>query len=279
VAPVTRAKILRCWTLLMVCAVVAGACIRAEPPAPVKGEAPANAPQKSLHERWDKLLKANVNPQGWIDYKSLGGKDAGELKAYLRELAAVTAAGLGGKNAQKAFWINAYNAVCVQTIIAEGIPAEVPHAYFFGANIFKLEKYKVAGKVRSLDEIEHEILRVKYPDSRIHASVVCGASSCPRLRPEAYTGEQLDEQLDEEAKSWVSVEKDKTGKRKNYLDRKSKTYHVSKIFNWYEVDFKGGEAGVLRFLTKHGPPADREFLGSNKVQLEYLTYDWSSNKQ
>jgi len=274
--PASRAKELRCWAPLMVCAFFASACIRAEPQAPAKPQ------DKSLHQRWDKLLKANVNQQGWVNYKNLRGKDAAELKAYLWELAAADPARLGGKNDQKAFWINAYNSICVQTIIDEGVPAEVPHAIFFGTNIFKLEKYKVAGKVRSLDEIEHEILRVKYPDSRIHASVVCGASSCPRLRPEAYTGETLDKQLDEEAKSWITVEKDKAGKRKNYLDRKSKTFHVSKIFDWYEVDFEDSEAGVLRFLRKHGTDSDREFLDNNKVNkvgIKYLTYDWSSNKQ
>lgn len=272
-SPLFRGKGLGAWVPLVVCAVVVSASIRAEPGDPVEPQ------EKSLHRRWDRLLEASVSPQGWVDYKSLRGKAAAELKAYLRELSAANPARLDGKRERKAFWINAYNALCVQTVIDEGVPAEVPHAFVFGTNLFKIERYKVAGKVRSLDEIEHEILRVEYPDSRLHAAVVCGASSCPRLRPESYTGEKLDAQLDDEAKSWITVEKDKSGKRKNYLDRKRKTFHVSKIFDWYEVDFEDSEAGVLRFLRKHGTDSDREFLGRNEVRIAYLPYDWSSNKQ
>ncbi len=39
------------------------------------------------------------------------------------------------------------------------------------------------------------------------------------------------------------------------------------------------EEGVLKFLKKHGDGGDREFLEKNKVRIEYLDYDWSSNKR
>ena len=139
--------------------------------------------KKLLHRRWDRLLKASVTSSGRVDYDRLRGKDAAELKAHLRELAGANPDRLGNKNETKAFWINAYNAVCVQTIIDHGVPDSVPHAAIFGTNIFTERTYRIAGKVRSLDDIEHGILRKRFKDNRVHAALVCGASSCPRLRP------------------------------------------------------------------------------------------------
>ncbi len=235
--------------------------------------------RRSLHAGWDRLLKKYVTEGGWVDYRRLQARDGAELKAYLKQLAGTNVAELGSRNAQKAFWINAYNAICVQTLIDQKLPEEVPHAFFFGTNIFKLETYKVAGKIRSLDEIEHEILRKRFTDSRIHAVVVCGASSCPRLRPEAFDGARLEAQLDEEARRWISVGKDLKGKRKNYLDRGRKIFYASKILDWYMEDFGDNVAGVRKFIQRYADPQVRQFMTANKVRIKYLDYDWRLNKQ
>lgn len=229
------------------------------------------------HDRWDKLLKANVSAEGYVDYGSFKGKDSAELKAYLKEIGDADLEALGDKNDKKAFWINAYNAVCIQMIIDAKVPATIPHAVLFGENIFTPRTYKVAGALRSLDDIEHRILRKDFKDPRIHAAVVCGALSCPRLRPAAFTGAKLDAELDEECRSWVAVEKTKKGERKNHLDQKDRVYNVSKIFEWYEEDFGGSSEGVLEFLKKYADEADRAFLEKNKVRVSYLAYDWSVN--
>jgi len=54
---------------------------------------------------------------------------------------------------------------------------------------------RIAGAERSQGEIEHEIIR-PMGDPRIHFAVNCAARSCPPIWPEAYTGEELDAQLD-----------------------------------------------------------------------------------
>ena len=71
-------------------------------------------PPKFSHERWDRLLKANVTAEGWVNYANFSGKDAAELKAYLKELAEAKTSKVGDKNELKAFWINAFNAICIQ---------------------------------------------------------------------------------------------------------------------------------------------------------------------
>jgi hypothetical protein len=231
------------------------------------------------HSLWDRLLKATVTPEGWVDYEALRGPFAVDLKRYLDALAAADLAALVNDNEKKAFWINAYNAVCIQKLIDHNLPAEVPNAFFFGTNIFKEEDVRVAGKRRSLDEIEHRTLRKQWKDNRIHAAVVCGASSCPRLRPEAYDPGRLDAQLDEECRSWIQSEQTLKGERKVALDRQSQIWRVSKIFDWYQEDFGGSDAGVLEFVLRFASEEDREFASKNKVRLRYVAYDWRLNRK
>lgn len=248
---------------------------------PTQTVAPAPVPAQSAparHARWDRWLKKYVSAAGWVDYTALQKNGLPELDAYLQELAATRLSDLGNPKEEMAFWINAYNTVCIRTLVDHKLPKEVPNTVFFGANIFKEERYEIVGKVRTLDEIEHEILRVKFKDNRVHAAVVCGASSCPRLRPEAYTGDQLDAQLDEEARYWISVGKDLSGKRKNYLDRSGKTFYASKIFSWFQEDFGDSDAGVLQFIKRFATVEDRAFLNQNRVRLRFLDYDWALNR-
>ena len=231
------------------------------------------------HGRWQRILENHVSGDGWVDYRAIEKEAKGELAAYLKELGKASVDDFKSDAERKAFWINAYNAICMRKLLDHDLPDEVPHAFFFGKNIFTERTYRIAGKLRSLDDIEHGILRKKFDDNRLHATLVCGASSCPRLRTEAYTAERLDEQLDEECRQWVSVGKTKKGHRKNYLDRKKKTFYASKILDWYQEDFGDSEAGVLKFLRKYASESDAKFLGETKVRIRYRDYDWHLNSK
>jgi hypothetical protein len=232
------------------------------------------------HARWSALLAKYVTEEGWVAYERIRDGASDELDAYLEALARANLAAMSDDE-QKAFWINAYNALCIRTLLDEGLPDSVPRRSFLGigTNIFTLENHEIAGVVRSLDDIEHDILRRNFRDPRVHAALVCGASSCPRLRPEAYEGSRVDRQLDEEVRRWINVERDKNGNRKNRLDRERKTFHASKIFDWFEEDFGGDDEGILAFIERYADPPVREFLENNRVRLRFLDYDWSLNRQ
>lgn len=239
------------------------------------GLSASTASAAAPHARWSAILGATVSPSGWVDYAKLRSRYGAELRAYLSELASATESKVRAE--AQALWLNAYNAICVQTLIDHDLPKSVPHAKLFGKNIFTERHYQVAGGVRSLDEIEHDILRKRYPDPRLHAAIVCGASSCPRLRAEAYTGARLGAQLTEECQSWIQKERTKVGKRKNALDRAKGVLYASKIFDWYDEDFGGNEEGIIAFVAKYSSASDREYLRSRKVELEFASYDWSLN--
>ena len=57
---------------------------------------------------------------------------------------------------------------------------------------FQLDVGAVADAIRSLDEIEHQIIRKRFDEPRIHFALVCAAMSCPPLRDEAYTADRLE---------------------------------------------------------------------------------------
>jgi len=246
---------------------------------PSVARAPGPEAARFSHARWDRLLRAYVSKAGWVAYERLRRESEGELDRYLEELARADLAEFGDFE-RKAFWINAYNALCIRTLLDEDLPESVPHRSFLGlgTNIFTQEDYTIAGKERSLDDIEHRILRKEFRDPRVHAALVCGASSCPRLRPEAYRAERLDAQLDEECRSWINEETDRKGMRKNRLDRARKTFYASKIFDWFDEDFGGSDEGILRFIRSYAEPSLKSFLETNEVRLRFLDYDWSLNR-
>ena len=231
------------------------------------------------------VLSANLH-NGLVDYSAIHGDRTG-LDNYIDELGSTSATAISAapRKTQLAFWINAYNACTMRLIVdhypiekrtglgsivnrVRGMPAnsirQIP-------NTFGHEFCSVAGKERSLDEIEHEIIR-PMGDPRIHFAVNCAARSCPVLAAEPYTGENLDEQLD------AAVARLVANPVHYSLEREGRpVVHLNKVLDWYKDDF-GGEEGVLAFLLPYLPASDRNYIESNAgPRLEFESYDWTLN--
>ena len=130
----------------------------------------------------------------------------------------------------------------------------------------------IAGKMRTLNEIEHEILR-KMDEPRIHVAIVCASVSCPDLRSEAYTVDKLDSQLDDQLRLFlVNTEK---GLR---VDTKKGRIYLSSIFKWFKEDFES-KGGVRKYLAPYAPESTKAALKNNKLSVYYLDYDWDLNEQ
>jgi hypothetical protein len=120
----------------------------------------------------------------------------------------------------------------------------------------------LAGSTVSLDDIEHRMLRERgvYDDPRVHFAVNCASVGCPMLREEAYVGERLDAQLDQQAQRFMA---DRT--RNRWSARRGRL-ELSRIFDWYGVDFRLGHRGIASlagFAARYAElladaPADRE---------------------
>ena len=141
------------------------------------------------------------------------------------------------------------------------------------------------GQSVTLDTIEHEILRKEFQEPRIHAALVCAAISCPTLRQEPYTGDSLNQQLDDQVRKWLS------SAHGLKIDRAQNQVSISSIFDWFGEDwqaqyaaeetFAGSpkERAALNFISNYVSSEDKEYLVQGNYKLDYLTYDWSLNRQ
>ena len=129
---------------------------------------------------------------------------------------------------------------------------------------------RIDGAVVTLDHIEHDILRPRFKDPRLHFAINCAAYSCPPLYPRAFTGSLLDLQLDEASRLFINNSK------RNYL--KGNTLFVSKIFKWFGEDFNGDISG---FFLKYAEGELKQNLLATKdsIRIKYLPYDWSLNNR
>ena len=151
---------------------------------------------------------------------------------------------------QLAFWINVYNAYTIQLVNAHGERKSIRNinktlGAIKAVGPWKQEIVRAGGQTMSLDHVEHEIIRKRFREPRIHFALVCAARSCPPLRREAYTGGRLDAQLDAQARIFIAGSPDK-----NRVDVASSTVYLSPIFTWFKEDF-GLDLG--RFLARYVP--------------------------
>ncbi len=246
-------------------------------------------------DRYAKTLSERVNDVGLVDYAGLKA-DPEDLNAFLTSAANLDSAVFDSwtDSERIAFWCNAYNAYTLKAII-ENYP--IKSSFFKSlahpknsirqiSGVWDTLRWPVIGKQMTLDMIEHETLRVHFDEPRIHAVLVCAAMSCPPLRNEPYTADQLDEQLNDQMTAYMSV------KDRFRIDREKNVVYLSSILKWYGEDFvksygvDGGfggrgevERAVLNGLAPHISEADAEYLRTATYSVGYLDYDWALNEQ
>jgi hypothetical protein len=216
---------------------------------------------------WNGILHAHVRRDGMVDYKGLSSNAA--LKSFLDSVASVSAKHVAGwSRAQKlAFYCNAYNAYTFQTILdawpVRSIRDIKPDAW-------DNARWKVAGQLMSLNDIEHKQLRGKMKEYRVHFVLVCAARSCPVLPDKAIVPEGVDSQLERYAQAFF------TDTSRNRVDQAAGKVYLSKLMDWYGGDFNGAPA---TYMAKYVDEASRAFLEAGQFTVEFNEYDWSLNKQ
>jgi hypothetical protein len=218
------------------------------------------------HSLWDALLHRYVDQNGRVAYRDWKTQGLASFEAYLKILAGATVEGMSEAEA-KAFWINAYNAVIIQGVL-DGYTAE---GIISRKRLFSWYSLVVAGKKRTPDEIEHQILRRQFRDPRIHFTIVCASTSCPKLRSEAYLAEHLEQQLDDAARGFIN------DPQRNRFEIKSVA--VSPIFQWFAQDFINQDRTVPKFLLHYIAEEKKAILESFTGELQYLEYNWKLNAQ
>jgi len=219
------------------------------------------------HSTLDELLNEYVDEDGWVDYQGLSTAPP-QLGRYIESLASAPFEKLG-RDEKLALLINAYNAFTMQLIL-ENLPLksikDIPAAKRWDA-----KRWKLAGELYSLSEIEHQQIRPNFREPRVHFALVCAAVGCPPLRNEAYVGERLEEQLQSQTefvhahRTWVQFEP------------AASTAKLTELYSWYGSDFEQTDGSVLAFIGKYSSEIKSALESNTKPSIVWLEYDWSLN--
>ena len=235
------------------------------------------------YQIYNNVLKTYVSDRGLVEYQKLQANRQ-ELDQFNQSFAKVNTETYNSWSEPEklAFLINAYNSFTLQSIIDQN-PLKKSIRDISG--VWTRRKFAIAGLEKTLDNIEHDILRKEFNEPRIHMALVCAAMSCPILRNEAYTAENLDSQLDDQTRKFI------TSSQGFEIDREQKIVYLSSIFKWFGKDwianygidnkFTGSkkEKAVLNFISQYLSSQDRQYLEQGNYKISYLKYDWSLNKQ
>jgi len=231
------------------------------------------------HSAWSKWLTtyttATKGPATQVNYPALR-KNPTTLDSYLQSLSSVqtNVYDLWTREQKMAFLINAYNAFTVKLIIDHPPTTSIRKIGSALSSPWKINFISLLGKNRSLDEIEHEMLRPVFKDPRIHFGVVCASIGCPRLQQEAFTAVNLNSLLDISTREFLSD----TSRNQIYIENKILRVKLSKIFDWYANDF-GGKKKLAEYVMPYSPlsDSDKKKASSLPSTISFLNYNWNLN--
>ena len=271
-------------TLASVCLLIVSPVGR---PSPVAAQ--GGGPAENLHRPLDQILDINVR-DGLVYYRALRA-DRGRLDRYVASLAVTAPVYEAWSREHKmAFWLNAYDAFVLQTVIdrypikgsSPNYPAnsirQIPGA-------FEQIRHRAAGRNVTLDEIEKTILP-QFHEPRLYLALGRGAIGSGRLRSEAYSGDRIAQQLDDIQQEFVSEQE------MLKIDRAAGQIAVTSIVSWHDAEFiaaydKGAtgpfaerspiERALVAFISLRVLPLEKEFLQKNQFKVTYHPFDWRLN--
>lgn len=139
------------------------------------------------------------------------------------------------------------------------------------------------GDTLSLNNIEHDMIRRpgNYDEPRIHFALNRATIGSPALLNRAFTGMQLEEQLESATRSFLS------DRSRNRYDEASEKLEVSELFDWYREDFERSWHGwdsLDQFFAHYrdslaDTPAASARLASAGIWIEFLEYNWLLNEK
>ena len=209
------------------------------------------------HSSWNNLLQNNVSQTGNVNYKTFKTNKK-TLLNYITSLGENMPNETWTKKDKLAFWINAYNAMTVDLILRNYPLKSIKDI----KNPWEQRYWKLADKWYNLDEIEHQILR-KMDEPRIHFAI-CASYSCPKLQNEAYTSEDLEQQLTKATKEFLN-DSERNSISQNNIE-------LSKIFKWFSKDFEQN-GSLINFLNLYS-----DIKISDKAKKSFKDYNWDLNE-
>jgi hypothetical protein len=262
-------------------AALAVAAIAAQEPVPVVVD--------PIHRPFDQILDIYVR-DGLVYYRALRS-ERGSFDRYVQALADTSAETVNSWPPQRqlAFWINAYNAFVLRTVIdnypIRGKAPEYPSVSIRQIpGAFERRTHRAGGRTLTLDALERDVI-ARFGDPRALLALGRGANGGGRLKSEAYTSERLDAQLATITSELV------TRRELVHVDIGSGVLSVNPIFSWREEVFSKLadrapevystrsplERAVLVLIDPLLVPNESAFLRKNTFRMTFHEFDWSLN--
>ena len=251
---------------------------------------PTPADVDALHRPFDEILDIYVR-DGLVYYFALKQERA-KFDRYVQALGDVPADTLKGwaPDRQLAYWINAYNAFVLRSVIdAYPIrgksPDYPPNSIRQIPGSFERRQFRAAGRMLTLDAIEKDVIG-EFNDARALLALGRGGIGGPRLKSEAYTAARLDTQLQTMTSELVA------SRDLIFVDVQNERLSVNPIFSWREAIFTRSLAGrapaayadrspiersVLALIDPLLVPNESEFLRKNTFHMVFHDFDWKLN--
>jgi len=225
------------------------------------------------------VLQEYVDAKGNIKYHDPEFIKA--MQKYIKDLEHFEFAKLLTANDKQAFWINAYNMICLykMTLKLQKKPNFKGNTNAVDRFRFFLhEKITVCSRSMTLNEIAKILQATK--DPRIHFALQNSARSGPKLKVGLFSGERLDTELEAVTKSCLqSDEFVKYEEQKGYLT-------LNPIFKIYLQDFVSQKSNnseelimfIVRYCQEHVASALKDRLYKNlAIKVKYFDSDWKLN--
>lgn len=171
-----------------------------------------------------------------------------------------------GRNDKLALLLNAYNAFTLRLILdhypiksIEDIPRQ---ERWLGRT------FVIATREFTLHEIEHQECRAKFIEPRVHFALNCASFSCPPLRGEPFVGARLEQQLSDQAKTFMA------GSQWNRINHDERELQLSKIFDWYDDDFTSKGISLADYVAGISPGIP----DVSNYTVTFRDYDWGLNE-
>ncbi len=220
------------------------------------------------HDLYAALLARHVE-NGLVDYAGFK-REEDTLDGYLDRLSRIDPERLP-RAEQFAFYINAYNAWTIKLVLSRWPRlSSIKDLGTWFRSPWRIPLVRLGGRLLTLDEIEHGILRPRFADPRVHFAVNCASRGCPPLLAVPFRGATLEQQLERATADFLN---DPSRYRLEEPD-----FYVSSLFQWFAEDFpQGVPAFYLRF-ARNGL-RERLTVAGDRLQVRFLNWDWSLNSR
>lgn len=250
------------------------------------------APEAELWEYWRKDNSNNtaqINHQIWqqwldryvardesgvnrVSYSKVTMADRQRLQEYINTLGTLPIRSYNAAE-QKAYWINLYNALTVNLILAHYPVTSITEIDIspglFSNGPWGKKLITIEDQPLSLDDIEHRILRPIWMDPRLHYALNCASIGCPDLHQTAFTALNSEQLLDDNARRFINHPRGVRFENRKLI--------VSKIYSWFQTDFGSSEKAVIKHLQQYSKAKLRSKLEGLST-IDRYEYNWKLNE-